>query len=108
MAEEKDRYGDKLHDAEKAREDEYFAERDRELLQKLKAETATDNEQTIRELARMRCPKDGTHLTQTKHLDVTVEECPQCKGIWLDKGVLEELSHRESAGWLARYLGRNG
>ncbi len=32
----KDRLGDKLRDAEKAREDQYFAKRDKELLQKLK------------------------------------------------------------------------
>jgi hypothetical protein len=33
----KDRLGDKLRDAEKAREDQYFAKRDKELLEKLKA-----------------------------------------------------------------------
>ena len=33
---EKDRFGDKLRDAEKAREDEYFARQERELLEKLK------------------------------------------------------------------------
>ena len=38
MASEKDRLGDKLHDAEKAREDQYFARRDRELIEKLKRE----------------------------------------------------------------------
>ncbi len=32
----KDRLGDKLRDLEKAREDDYFARRDRELLEKLK------------------------------------------------------------------------
>ena len=107
MAEDKDRYGEKLHELEKAREDQYFAERDRELLKKLKSDTATDTEKTVRELAHMRCPKDGAHLAQKKHFDVTLDECPQCEGIWLDKGELEELERRESAGWLSRYLGRN-
>lgn len=36
VRENKDRLGDKLRDAEKAREDQYFAKRDKELLQKLK------------------------------------------------------------------------
>ena len=36
---EKDRYGDRLRDAEKAKEDQFFAERERELLAKLKART---------------------------------------------------------------------
>ena len=60
---EKDRFGDKLRDVEKAREDKFFAERDRELLQKLKAQTGTQEEQAVRELARMRCPKCGERLT---------------------------------------------
>lgn len=34
--EQKDRFGDKLRDAEKGREDEYFARRDRELLEKMR------------------------------------------------------------------------
>jgi hypothetical protein len=33
----KDRLGDKLRDAEKAREEQYFAEREKELLKKLKS-----------------------------------------------------------------------
>ena len=94
MAEEKDRWGDKLRDAERAREDKFFAERDQALLKKLKSAVATDDVETIRGLARMRCPKDGTHLQQTRHLDVTVEECPHCQGIWLDKNELEELCRR--------------
>ena len=32
----KDRLGDKLRDVEKAREDKYFAERDKELIRKMK------------------------------------------------------------------------
>jgi hypothetical protein len=36
LREGKDRLGDKLRDVEKAREDQYFAKRDKELIQKLK------------------------------------------------------------------------
>ncbi len=35
---QKDRLGDKLRDLEKAREDDYFARRDRELLEKMRSE----------------------------------------------------------------------
>jgi len=38
MAEEKDRLGNKLRDVEKGREDDYFARRDRELLEKMRKE----------------------------------------------------------------------
>jgi hypothetical protein len=37
----KDRLGQKLHDVEQAREDIFFAERDRQLIEKLRAEVAT-------------------------------------------------------------------
>ncbi len=40
--EQKDRWGDKLRDAEKAREDEYFARRDRELMEKMRKEQAAE------------------------------------------------------------------
>ena len=42
MDREKDRWGEKLRDAEKAREDKYFADRDRELLAKLRGAEITN------------------------------------------------------------------
>lgn len=38
--EERDRYGDKLKESERGREDDYFARRDRELLAKMRARGA--------------------------------------------------------------------
>ncbi len=103
---EKDRFGDKLRDVEKGREDKFFADRDRELLLKLKAQTGAQEEQSVRELAKMRCPKCGDRLTTRTRLDVEIDECPSGHGIWLDTGELEKLSTRESSGWLSRLLGR--
>lgn len=37
---QKDRFGDKLRDLEHAREDTYFAEREKELLAKMRAKSA--------------------------------------------------------------------
>ena len=101
---EKDRFGDKLRDVEKAREDKYFADRDRELLQKRQTPPADDP--GVGAPSSMRCPKDGTPLAPATRFDVTVEECPRCEGIWLDKGELDEIGRREHGGWLTRYLGR--
>ena len=103
---EKDRFGDKLRDVEKAREDKFFADRDRELLTKLKAQTGAQEEQSVRELAKMRCPKCGDRLATSTRLDVEIDECPRGHGLWLDTGELEKLSARESGGWLSRLLGR--
>lgn len=104
---EKDRFGEKLRDLEKGREDQFFAERDRELLRKLKAQAGAQEEQAVRELARMRCPKCGDRLTVRHKLDVEIDECPQGHGMWLDTGELDKLSERESSGWLSRFLGRS-
>jgi hypothetical protein len=103
---EKDRYGDKLRDVEKAREDKFFADRDRELLLKLKGQANSEEEQAVRELARMRCPKCGERLVTRSEHQVEIDACPSGHGIWLDDGELEKLTARESTGWLARILGR--
>lgn len=103
---EKDRLGDKLRDLEKGRENKFFADRERELLQKLKAQAGSKEEQAVRELARMRCPKCGDRLTTRTQLEVEINECPSGHGTWLDTGELEKLTARESSGWLSRILGR--
>ncbi|HET6406217.1 MAG TPA: zf-TFIIB domain-containing protein [Candidatus Thermoplasmatota archaeon] len=38
------------------------------------------------------CPRDGTKLVEEKHKDVTVDACPKCQGIFLDKNELKKLS----------------
>jgi len=100
---EKDRLGGKLREKEKAEEDRYFAQRDKELLEKMKQEQSEAQET---EHALMRCPKCGTKLNTVKHYDVTVEECPSCQGMWLDRGELETLAQRENEGWLSRLVRR--
>lgn len=104
---EKDRLGDKLRDVEKGREDKFFADRDRELLQKLKGEKQEQQEQAVRDTARGRCPRCGERLLTRTHLDVEIDACPSQHGLWLDDGELEKLTTRESSGWLARVFGRS-
>ena len=103
-ADEKDRLGDKLRDVERAREDQYFAERDRELVERLRRAKESETEKTLREAAHMRCPKCGAHLHQRELHGVSVEECPACRGMWLDQGELEKIGREESEGWIARWL----
>lgn len=100
---DKDRLSDKLRDKEKAEEDRYFAERDREAIEKMRqAQGGTSQSQGL-----MQCPKCGTKLATIQHHDVTVEECPSCKGLWLDRGELEILSQRENEGWVGRFIRRS-
>ena len=103
---EKDRFGEKLREVEKAREDMFFAERDRQLLDKMKAQTGAQAEESVRAPAKGRCPRCGEHLVATSRHDVLIDECPRDHGIWVDDGELEKLMSRESSGWLARVLGR--
>ena len=37
------------------------------------------------------CPTDGTPLTEMVKNGVTIDVCPECKGVWLDRGELEKL-----------------
>jgi rubrerythrin len=104
---EKDRLGDKLREKEKAEEDRYFAQRDRELIEKMKQQQASASEADVRQQALMRCPKCGTKLNSVQHHEVTVEECPSCQGLWLDRGELETLAQRENEGWLSRFIRRS-
>lgn len=97
--EEKDRLGNKLRDAERAREEQYFAERDRKLIEGLRQAKAGETA-----AAQPRCPKCSTQLTPHTLHDVSLAECPSCHGVWLDAGELEELARREDAGWIARWL----
>src|SRR5262249_50547377 len=103
---EKDRLGDKLREREKAEEDRYFAEREKAVLDKLRQSQGAVQEQEIRELARMRGPKDGARLATHDHHGVTVEECPSCGGMWLDKGELQTVAQRERDSWLGRLFYR--
>lgn len=103
---EKDRLGAKLREKEKAEEDRYFAQRDKELLEKLKEQQSEPQESVLQQQALMRCPKCGTKLTTVTHHDVTVEECSACQGMWLDRGELEILAQRENEGWLSRFVRR--
>jgi rubrerythrin len=98
---ERDRLSDKLRDKEKAEEDRYFAERDREAIEKIRQAQGETQQQGL-----MQCPKCGTKLATIQHHDVTVEECPSCKGLWLDRGELEILSQRENEGWVGRFIRR--
>ncbi|MFN3266606.1 MAG: zf-TFIIB domain-containing protein [Deinococcales bacterium] len=37
------------------------------------------------------CPIDGTPLMEMSKNGVIIDVCPECKGVWLDRGELEKL-----------------
>ena len=42
----------------------------------------------------MQCPVDGTQLVMTERSGVEIDYCPQCRGVWLDRGELDKIVDR--------------
>ncbi|MDB5101300.1 MAG: hypothetical protein JWM80_5721 [Cyanobacteria bacterium RYN_339] len=55
---------------------------------------------------RGRCPRDGAALATQIHEGVEIDQCPTCKGVWLDAGELEHLEHGKSGGLFGFLRGR--
>ncbi|HEX7231551.1 MAG TPA: zf-TFIIB domain-containing protein [Candidatus Binatia bacterium] len=104
MADEKDRLGETLKLLERAKEDIYFAQRDRELIEKLRAQL----KKVEKEANELRCPKCRGLLETYTFQGVVLERCQKCGGIWLDNGELEAIIkqfNRVSLGtWIHKLL----
>ncbi|MDQ3992133.1 MAG: zf-TFIIB domain-containing protein [Actinomycetota bacterium] len=48
----------------------------------------------------MRCPVDGSRLVQTERSEILIDACPECRGVWLDRGELDRILVKERQ-WLA-------
>jgi len=90
MNEEKDRFGEFIRLLERAREDVYFAEKDRGLLDKLKRSFEKAQQGQLENLA-MKCPRCGISLHNSSVSDLPVSRCSACGGIWLDRGAMPEF-----------------
>ena len=42
----------------------------------------------------MQCPNDGTTLTMSERSGIEIDYCPQCRGVWLDRGELDKIIER--------------
>ena len=43
----------------------------------------------------MKCPSCSTSsLVITERSDIEIDYCPQCRGVWLDRGELDKLIER--------------
>ena len=45
----------------------------------------------------MNCPVDNTVLTISDRQGVEIDFCPQCRGVWLDRGELDKILERSSS-----------
>jgi len=42
----------------------------------------------------MKCPECNVNLTMTERSGVEIDYCPQCRGVWLDRGELDKIITR--------------
>lgn len=45
----------------------------------------------------MQCPTDGTMLVMSERSGIEIDYCPQCRGVWLDRGELDKIIDRAAA-----------
>jgi Zn-finger nucleic acid-binding protein len=43
----------------------------------------------------LRCPIDGSRLVQTERSEILIDACPECRGVWLDRGELDRILVKE-------------
>ncbi len=44
----------------------------------------------------MKCPVDGATLVMTERQGVEIDYCPECRGVWLDRGELDKIIERSA------------
>lgn len=49
----------------------------------------------------MLCPIDGTELLVTHRDGIEIDICPQCKGVWLDRGELDKVIEKAQEAAMA-------
>lgn len=45
----------------------------------------------------MKCPKCNVTLTMSERQGVEIDYCPECRGVWLDRGELDKIIDKSAA-----------
>jgi Zn-finger nucleic acid-binding protein len=45
----------------------------------------------------MKCPIDGADLVMSERHGIEIDYCPQCRGVWLDRGELDKILERAAS-----------
>jgi len=45
----------------------------------------------------MKCPNDAATLVMSERSGVEIDYCPECRGVWLDRGELDKILDRAAA-----------
>lgn len=44
----------------------------------------------------MKCPNCNVSLVMTERSGIEIDYCPECRGVWLDRGELDKIIERSS------------
>jgi hypothetical protein len=83
-------------------EEEYFRRKDQEAIERLREKMKVAEEVKAAGMSSMQCPRCDGSLKENKFEEVVIDTCDKCGGVWLDSGELEQLTRKESGGWLSR------
>ncbi len=52
----------------------------------------------------MKCPSCNTVLTMCERSGIEIDYCPQCRGVWLDKGELDKIIEKSASAESSQQL----
>jgi hypothetical protein len=83
-------------------EEEYFARKNKEAIDKLREKMKVAVQAKEAGLSSMSCPRcDGT-LKEIQFEGALIDICDKCAGVWLDSGELETIIKKDKTGWFSR------
>lgn len=89
------------------KEEAYFARLEFERLRKIEEEKSAklrqDERKRLQELHHMCCPKCGMPLIEVDYKGLKIDECSECRGLWLDAGEVQQIISLEQ-GALTRFF----
>lgn len=44
----------------------------------------------------MKCPNCNVNLVMSNRNDIEIDYCPECRGVWLDRGELDKIIERST------------
>jgi hypothetical protein len=92
---------DVWEERKKALENEYFYRKEKEKLEKMKAEA---REVFTREVCKNRCPKCGDPIKPMTFRGVPLDKCPGCGGVWLGPRDLHMLAEKDHRTWFEKWF----
>ena len=56
--------------------------------------SANTSNSEVTSKSNMKCPVCGVALVMTERQNIEVDYCPECRGVWLDRGELDKIIER--------------